>query len=101
MTIKNIQRRFRSREERDAIRDETHEALANVGLHRTSHMIGISTIYQLLDEFVVAEGSGRQIDGSINLPDIGARIEYMLPGKRIVRHFVRLVSADKEHLDHL
>ncbi len=93
------QRRFRSREEREAIRDEAHESLASSGLSRSAPVHGIADVYAVLDAFVQAAGTGRQFDGVVEMPELGARIEYVLPGRRVLRHAVRLVSCRTEGVE--
>lgn len=81
------QRRFRSRAEREAIRLEIEERAQETGVGQAE---GYGEFSQVLDAFVADDGGSKTFEGSIALPMVDARIEYTLPGRRVMRHVVRV-----------
>jgi hypothetical protein len=91
------QRRHRNRAERDAIRCEVETKAAETGMFAAD---GFEVFMDVLDQFVAAvdargpKGSGHTFEGLVPLPglrgDEHAQVEYCLPGRRIVPHFVRI-----------
>lgn len=85
------QRKFRNVDERRQIVDETLLAMHQVGLTEAA-CPNVGKLNLILAEFTANVGNGRSFDGVIELPEIGKVIQYALPGRRIVKHFIR-VSA--------
>lgn len=85
------QRKYRNRDERLVIRNEVIGQLSQL----TTSDDAIHKLVDVLDVFVEQEGEGRLLVGTIDLPNIDARIEYKLPGRRVQSHFVRIVPNKK------
>ena len=83
------QRKFRNREEREAIRLEIALRAQETGVGQVE---GFGEFAAILDAFV-EDGSGRMFSGAVELPSVEARIEYSLPGRRLLRHVTRVVST--------
>ena len=85
------QRRMRNRDEREVIRQTVLESLT---LARIDDKPGAEKLIGILADFVACADTARQFDGCIEVPEVGAKIEYMLPGRRLLRHYVRLAKMD-------
>lgn len=90
--MRQTQRRIRNKEEREEIRNSTLDGFVRMQIE--DH-VNIIKLIAILDEFVACDGSARQFDGNFEIPERSIIIEYMLPGKRIIPHYVR-VSTIKE-----
>ncbi len=53
-----------------------------------------SLFIAVVDEFVSATDTSRVFQGTVDLPGSGARVEYCLPGRRIVKHFAKLARSE-------
>jgi hypothetical protein len=91
-------RKFRDAPERERIRGEVLDKLQQLGLAARP---AVAPLLAALDEFVARAGSrkdrGAARAGRVELPEEdvgpGRAIEYMLPGRRVLRHFVRVTAA--------
>ena len=83
------QRKFRNREEREAIRLEIALRAQETGVGQVE---GFGEFAAILDAFV-EDGSGRMFSGAVELPSVEARIEYSLPGRRLLRHVTKVIST--------
>jgi hypothetical protein len=54
----------------------------------------IKPLLAALDMFVTS-CNARQFDGTIFFQDAGFKIEYMLPGRRILQHYVRTTRLEE------
>ena len=88
-----MQRRFRNRAEREAIRAEVTERAQETGAGQEE---GFGDFAAALDAFVEDDGGSRTFDGTVALPMVNAHIEYSLPGRRVQRHVVRIVADKKD-----
>jgi hypothetical protein len=85
MTAMQAHRKHRSREERDAIADETLESLSR---------LPISEDHPAAQQLVAAIERFRSMDrgrvhGSAQIPELGCALEYDLPTRRLLRQWVR------------
>ena len=87
------QRRFRNRAEREAIRTEVALRAMETGVGQAD---GFGALAAALDAFVEDDGGSRTFEGTVALPSVNARIEYSLPGRRVLRHVVRVVAEKPE-----
>ncbi len=94
-STKQQQRRlFRNRAEREAIRDEIlTSAEQQPGLRFTE---GFDAFEAVLSRFVESPVPGFTFSGSVPLPRAEASIDYVLPGRRIERHVVKVTRAEKK-----
>lgn len=83
------QRRFRDKQEREAIRAEATAAMRQLG-----DLPAVRRVTEELDRFVAREGGGVQ-QGVAPAPELGpgVGISFCLPGRRVQRHFVRIDAA--------
>jgi hypothetical protein len=79
-------RKFRNEEERQTIYDELYQGLESLGIDPSSN-IAIKPLIDAIEQFVKDKG-GRQFDGTVEVN--GLKIEYVLPGRRILRHRVKV-----------
>ena len=89
---KQQQRKFRNVDERRRIVDETLASLAQMGLAEQTSA-SLANFTRVLSEFACAGENGRSFDGVVELSELGAAIEYSLPGRRVQKHFARLVKS--------
>ena len=77
---------------RTEIHNEVIQGLTSLKLHddpRAAKLITELTIF-------LNDTTGRQFDGNIEFIDRGFSIEYCLPGRRIIQHFVRTRQLEKQ-----
>ena len=87
-TTAHAQRRFRDRAEREAIRAEIlATAEQQPGLTTAE---GFAAFEAVLARFVESTDAAFTFSGSVPLPHADASIHYVLPGRRIERHVVRV-----------
>jgi hypothetical protein len=87
------QRKFRNQAEREAIRLEIALRSQETGAVQVE---GFGEFAAILDAFVEDDGGAKTYSGHVDLPSIGARIEYVLPGRRVARHMTRIVKVDPQ-----
>lgn len=86
------QRKHRSREERDAVCREVVDQAAALGLPMDSApMTALFAAFELY----TAQTHGGSLEGAIPADELrrGSAIEYLLPGRRVLRPMVRLTAA--------
>ena len=79
------QRKFRNRQERQAIREEVVDGLDRIGVIFSQDL---KPFVSKLNEFVEST-NGYTFEGRVELKDVGIAIDYMLPGRRIVKQVVK------------
>ena len=87
-----LQRKFKSQIERASIKADVYEGLVKM------QILDHPAVKPLLDalELFATLSNARQFDGTIFFNKEGFKIEYMLPGRRVLRHFVRTMRLDAE-----
>jgi hypothetical protein len=102
------QRKHRDRREREAIREELLDGLvrsklvARPGALLDTREVGepVAAFLAVLDRYVAFAdepgAGGRQLDGKIAVPELGVQIEYVLPGRRVLRHMARVSRMDAQ-----
>lgn len=96
------QRKHRDRHEREAIREELLDGLVQATLMTrpgTGEVCApVAEFLEVLDRYVAFAddpgAGGRQLDGKIAVPELGVQIEYVLPGRRVLRHMARVSRLD-------
>ena len=87
------QRKFRSAEEREAIVKETMENFGRLQIDEDHP--AAQELRAALSKFAADTGGGT-VSGRIEVPDFHCTIEYFLPGRRILRQFVRVKPAGQQ-----
>ena len=85
------QRKFRNRAEREAIRVEIAQRAQETGVGQAE---GFGDFAAVLDAFVEDDGGARTYEGSVALPSANATLHYVLPGRRVQRHVVRVAANE-------
>ena len=78
-------------EERTAICEEVHSKLQQLLLTGDEQ----KEIEEVLKSFLGQTG-GQTLQGVIDLKSIGCQLEYVLPGRRVFPHFMRIVQKPKQ-----
>lgn len=91
-------RKFRNADERAAARadvlpklDELEHALLGAG-GSAEEQQGMQGVRNALDKFVEQADRGGTLTGAVPLPTLKLRLDYLLPGRRVERVFVRAVK---------
>ena len=101
MAAQNPQRRYRNRVDREAIRREIESKSDETGIDLPDGFRAV------LDRFVEAadrnggggpQGPGYTFTGSFVIPTGERNLEYCLPGRRVIPHFVKLARASDENM---
>ena len=87
------QRKYRDSKERGKIAADVYRAWADLRIPETS--TARAALIDDLNKFIT-HTDGYVFAGFIAVPELGRQLEYVLPGRRIMRHFVRLVKPPEE-----
>ena len=87
------QRKYRNEEERIAIRDEALKAAERQWFPEPA----VEALTAELDKFVKNEKKMQSMNGEIRISD-EYKIEFFLPTRRLLKHFVRVVRVPKSEL---
>jgi hypothetical protein len=86
------QRKHRNAEERDIICNEIMKGLTDLKIQEHPRVKPFLDHVQLFR----SSTSAQQFDGVIEMPDLGVKIEYILPGRRIHRHGVKVSKIEQQ-----
>ena len=84
-------RKHRNMEERTAICEEVYSKLQQLLLTGDEQ----KEIEDVLKTFLAQTG-GQTLQGVIDLKSIGCQIEYVLPGRRVLPHFMRILQKPQQ-----
>lgn len=80
-------RKYRNAEERVIIYKDIEKGLNDLQVYENPK---VKPLIDHMELFVNEPTSLRQFDGVIEIPELGIKIEYILPGRRIIRHGVKV-----------
>lgn len=86
------QRKHRNAEEREIICNDIIKGLIDLKIQEHP---GVKPFLDHVQLFRSAT-SAQQFDGVVEMPDLGVKIEYILPGRRIHKHGVRVSKIEQQ-----
>lgn len=83
-------RKYRNQEERERIKEETLTKLGSMPVSDEDE----KAVREVMESYC-SLSCGKTLMGEIELPSLEAKIEYNLPGRRILAHYVKMSRLDK------